>query len=166
MGRKRLVRTIAIVAGCSFVVGALVLALLSLTARRPAHLGVHEGRLAACPDSPNCVCTQTDDETHRLEPLRYTGSGERAMERLKAILATQPRTRTATQTENYLHIECTSLIFRFVDDVEFLVEDSTKTIHFRSASRAGFGDFGVNRRRMEAIRRAFDASSSEARGSG
>ncbi len=158
MERKRMMKTIAIVAGCSFVVGVLVLALLSLTAKRPAHLGVHDGKLAPCPDSPNCVGTQTNDEAHRLEPLRYTGSGERAMERLQAILAAQPRTRTVTQTENYLHIEYTSLIFRFVDDVEFLVEDSAKTIHFRSASRAGRSDFGVNRRRMEAIRRAFDAS--------
>ena len=57
------------------------------------------------------------------------------------------------EDETYLHVEFTSRIFRFVDDVEFVFEDETKTIHFRSASRTGYSDFGVNRNRMEEIRR-------------
>jgi len=54
--------------------------------------------------------------------------------------------------ETYLHYEATSLLLRFVDDVEFLLDDETKTIHFRSASRTGYGDLGVNRKRMEQVR--------------
>ena len=60
-------------------------------------------------------------------------------------------------TGAYLHVEFTSAIFRFVDDVEFLFDAGSGTIHMRSASRAGYSDFGVNRRRMEAIRSQFDA---------
>jgi uncharacterized protein (DUF1499 family) len=56
------------------------------------------------------------------------------------------------EDETYLHYECASLLLRFVDDVEFLFDEPGKTIHFRSASRVGYGDFGVNRRRMEDIR--------------
>jgi uncharacterized protein (DUF1499 family) len=63
-----------------------------------------------------------------------------------------PRTKLVEENDSYLHYEFTSLLFRFVDDVEFLFDDESKTIHFRSASRTGYGDFGVNRRRMEVIR--------------
>jgi uncharacterized protein (DUF1499 family) len=71
---------------------------------------------------------------------------------LKTVVAGLPRTKLIEEDENYLHYEFTSLLFRFVDDVEFLFDDGTKTIHFRSASRTGYGDLGVNRRRMEEIR--------------
>jgi uncharacterized protein (DUF1499 family) len=133
------------------------LALLSLLARRPANLGVRGGRLAPCPDTPNCVCTQAADDAHRIEPLAHDGTPEEAMTRLKAALSALPRTRIVTETPDYLHAESTSLLFRFVDDVEFLLDRERKVIHFRSASRVGRSDLGVNRRRMEALRRAFRA---------
>jgi uncharacterized protein (DUF1499 family) len=71
---------------------------------------------------------------------------------LKTMIAALPRTKLVEEDETYLHYEFTSLLLRFVDDVEFLFDDETKTIHFRSASRSGYGDLGVNRRRMEDIR--------------
>jgi uncharacterized protein (DUF1499 family) len=116
------------------------------------------GRLAPCPDKPNCVCTQSSDARHRIEPLTYTGSAEEAMTRLRDVLLARPRVRIVTQTESYLHAECTSRLFRFVDDVELLIDREAKVIHFRSASRVGHSDLGVNRRRMEEIRQAFNAS--------
>ena len=57
-------------------------------------------------------------------------------------------------TDEFLHIEFTSKIFRFVDDVEFYF-DEPGVIHFRSASRIGHSDMGVNRDRMEEIERLF-----------
>jgi uncharacterized protein (DUF1499 family) len=157
-GRKMDAKILAFIVGGIVAGGALVLTLFSLTAKRPVNLGVFEGRLAPCPDSPNCVCTQAADEVHRIEPLTYTGSAAEAMARLQSVLAARPRVRIVTQTENYLHAEFTSRLFRFVDDVEFLLDDEAKAIHFRSASRAGHSDLGVNRRRMEEIRQAFNAS--------
>jgi len=71
---------------------------------------------------------------------------------LKTVIAGLPRTRLVEEDETYLHYEFTSLLLRFVDDVEFLFDDEAKAIHFRSASRTGYGDLGVNRRRMEDIR--------------
>jgi uncharacterized protein (DUF1499 family) len=135
--------------------GVVTLALFSLFARRPCNLGARDGRLAPCPDTPNCVCTQATDDAHRIEPLAYDGGAEEAMARLKAALAALPRTRFVAETADYLHAECTSLVFRFVDDVEVLLDRERKVIHFRSASRVGHSDLGVNRRRMEALRRAF-----------
>ena len=43
----------------------------------------------------------------------------------------------------------------FVDDVQFLLDERARVIHVRSASRVGYWDLGVNRKRMEAIRREY-----------
>jgi uncharacterized protein (DUF1499 family) len=133
----------------------LLLYVLSFSARRPTNLGVKDGKLAPCPTSPNCVCTQAEDAGHRIEPIPFSGSSAEALAKLKQALATLPRTQIVTESADYLHVECTSLIFRFVDDVEFWIDAPNQVIHARSASRVGHGDLGANRNRMTAIRAAF-----------
>lgn len=108
--------------------------------------------LASCPSSPNCVSTRAQDERHTIAPFRYRKPRAEAKEALKEVVRSLPRTKLVEEDESYLHYEFTSLLLRFVDDVEFLLDDETKTIHFRSASRTGYGDLGVNRKRMEEIR--------------
>jgi len=98
------------------------------------------------------VSTQAQDEGHAIAPLRYKKPRAEAKEALKGIVQAMPRTKLVEEDESYLHYEFTSLLLRFVDDVEFLFDDEAKTVHFRSASRTGYGDFGVNRKRMEEIR--------------
>lgn len=109
-------------------------------------------QLGPCPSSPNCVSTKAEDAGHAIAPFRYQKTRPEAKEALKAIVRSLPRTKLVEEDETYLHFEFTSLLLRFVDDVEFLLDDEAKTIHFRSASRTGHSDFGVNRRRMEDIR--------------
>lgn len=126
-------------------------AVLSATARRPPTLGVRDGRLSPSPDSPNCVSTQTDREHQRMDSIPLTIDAIDAMQALQRIVSAMPRTEIITADDNYLHVEFTSALFRFVDDVEFFVDREQRAIHFRSASRAGHSDFGVNRKRMQAI---------------
>lgn len=109
-------------------------------------------KLDPCPSSPNCVSTQAQDAGHTISPFRYRKSRVEAKEALKEVIRSLPRTKLVEEDEAYLQYEFTSLLLRFVDDVEFLFDDDTKTIHFRSASRTGYGDLGVNRARMEQIR--------------
>lgn len=109
-------------------------------------------QLPPCPASPNCVSTQATDERHAIVPFRYRKSRAEAKAALKTTIASLPRTKLVEEVESYLHYEFTSLLLRFVDDVEFLFDDDTKTIHFRSASRTGYSDLGVNRQRMEQVR--------------
>lgn len=113
--------------------------------------------LAPCPNSPNCVSSTSNSADHFIAPFRYRKTKAEAKEALKEVIRSIPRTKLVEEDETYLHYEFTSLIMRFVDDVEFLFEDETKTIHFRSASRTGYGDLGVNRRRMEEVRRLAEA---------
>ena len=110
-------------------------------------------QLTPCPSSPNCVSSQAQDEDHAITPIRYQKAKTEAKRVLKEGVQSLPRTKLVEETETYLHYEFTSLLLRFVDDVEFLFDDETKTIHFRSASRTGYSDFSVNRRRMEGIRK-------------
>jgi uncharacterized protein (DUF1499 family) len=138
---------------------AAMMTILSATSRRPDNLGVHDGKLAPCPNTPNCVSTQADDDAHRMAPIPFDGDADEALARLKAVVAAPPRTTIVSADGGYLHAECVSLLFRFVDDVEFLVDPEARVIHFRSASRAGRSDLGVNRKRMEEIRKDFESFS-------
>jgi uncharacterized protein (DUF1499 family) len=113
-------------------------------------------QLVPCPSSPNCVSSKAEDEGHAIAPFRYQKTRPEAKEALKVIVRSLPRTKLVEEDEIYLHFEFTSLLLRFVDDVEFLFDDEAKTIHFRSASRTGHSDFGVNRRRMEDIRKLIE----------
>jgi uncharacterized protein (DUF1499 family) len=116
----------------------------------------HASRLAPCPRTPNCVSTQAPPgSSKRMDPIPYTGTLAQARERLLRVLRAYPRTRIVREEPDVLKAECRSRIFRFVDDVDFVFDDAAKEIHFRSASRLGRRDFGVNRQRMEEIRRAF-----------
>jgi uncharacterized protein (DUF1499 family) len=119
------------------------------------HAHVSGGSLKACPKSPNCVSSQADDDEHAIAPISYTGSRAEAYARLKKVLTDMKRTTIVTEKEDYLHVEARSLIFRFVDDVEFYFPVDANIIHVRSASRVGNSDMGVNRKRVEEIRKRF-----------
>ncbi len=117
--------------------------------------------LAPCPDSPNCVSSQAPetDREHYIAPLRFTGDAADAWQRLKTAVLMEKRVTIVAEQEDYLHAEMRSLIFRFVDDIEFSLAADTGLIHVRSASRVGHSDFGVNRKHVERIRAAYDSQS-------
>ncbi len=120
-------------------------------------LGVVDGRLAACPTSPNCVSSQADpqDLRHYIAPLAYQGDRESAREKLVTLLEGQKRVSLVVRNDDYLRAEFRSLLFRFVDDVEFYLADEGR-IDVRSASRLGYSDLGVNRKRIEKLRSEFE----------
>ena len=111
-----------------------------------------------CPDSPNCVSSLSTDKAHFIEPLHYAGSLADAKQRLIDILQNTKRVRLIEIETDYIHAEFRSLIFQFVDDVEFYFPSEESIIHIKSASRTGYYDFGVNRRRVEWLRAAFGNS--------
>ncbi|GAA3575812.1 MULTISPECIES: DUF1499 domain-containing protein [Marinobacter] len=119
----------------------------------PDNLGLqNDQRLAPCPETPNCVCSVVEnlDSEHYIAPL----VGDLGTwNSLPVLVSSQPNLRIVEQGETYLRAEATSNIFRFVDDVEFHFLPEEGLIHIRSASRVGYSDFGVNRERLEEIRR-------------
>ncbi len=123
----------------------------------PSTLGMRDGKLAPCPDRPNCVSSQAPDEAHRIAPLPFTGDAAAAMAALAGVVRAMPRATIVTESPGYLHIEFASATFGFVDDAEFALAAGAKVIHVRSAARLGYRDFGVNRERVETIRVSFVA---------
>jgi uncharacterized protein (DUF1499 family) len=135
------------------VIGALLLSipLFSCAGKRPT-LGVEASRLAPCPSSPNCVSSDADDSAHSIAPFALaipSRDGWLAVRRSVEIL---PRTKIISETSDYLHAECTSAFFGFVDDFELHLRTAEGIIAVRSAARLGYSDLGVNRRRIEGLR--------------
>jgi uncharacterized protein (DUF1499 family) len=121
----------------------------------PATLGATAGRLAPCPDRPNCAASQATDSAHRVAPIAFAGDAAAAMARLQRVVAAQPGAVVVVARGDYLYATFRSAVFGFVDDVEFLANPAAGAIDVRSASRLGHSDFGVNRKRVEAVRAAF-----------
>jgi uncharacterized protein (DUF1499 family) len=114
--------------------------------------------LPPCPSTPNCVSTQANAAVHAIAPISYRGSAADSMARIAAIIGAMPRTTIVERTPTSMRVEFRTRVFRFVDDVMFEIDDAKKTIEFRSASRVGRNDLGVNRKRMETIRARFTES--------
>ncbi len=114
--------------------------------------GLRDGRLADCPRSPNCVCSEASDPGHRIAPLALAVSPEEAWRDLVEVLEGWPGARIVRRDAAYLHAECRTRLLRFVDDVEFQLLPEAGLVAVRSASRLGWSDLGANRARVEAIR--------------
>jgi uncharacterized protein (DUF1499 family) len=130
------------------------MALLSFPGTRPSNLGVSNGQLAACPNTPNCVSSQASasDKEHSVTPIAFEGEGKGAIAKLKTLIEGLERATVIEASDNYLYAEFATKLMGFVDDVEFYADDSAKVIHVRSASRLGQSDLGVNRKRVEELR--------------
>jgi uncharacterized protein (DUF1499 family) len=114
------------------------------------------GTLPPCPKKPNCVSSLAPDEDHRAEPYRLGAGVDWAA--VRAAVAAMPRTTIVEERPGYLHAECRSRLFRFVDDLELLGSKAGDRVDVRSASRVGYGDWGVNRARVESLREALAAA--------
>jgi uncharacterized protein (DUF1499 family) len=138
---------------------ALVLAFLVwnnhlLAGTAPTNIGINNGKLAACPTTPNCVSSQAaaSDIEHSIKPIEVGGATQQIIADLKLAIESMPRSTIVKETNNYVYVEFASKLMGFVDDVEFYLDDTNKAIQVRSASRLGESDLGVNRQRIEEIR--------------
>lgn len=125
---------------------------------RPEHLGKVNSSLPPCPDTPNCVHSQMDTP-HSIAPITLKKGDD--ITTLKKIITREPAATLIVDNPDYLYAEYQSKLFGFIDDVEFIRIERTSTVHIRSASRIGRSDFGVNRRRIEALRVQYLSSTEE-----
>jgi uncharacterized protein (DUF1499 family) len=128
--------------------------LFPFAGKRPTHVGLHGSVLAPCPSSPNCVSSDAGDAAHRVAPFELAAPAPEAWRAARLAVSALPRTRIVTETPDYLHAECASALLGFVDDLELHLRPAEGRIAVRSASRVGYGDLGVNRRRVEGLRSA------------
>jgi uncharacterized protein (DUF1499 family) len=134
------------------VLGAIVMPVFSCSGSRPTNLGVKNSRLAPCPSTPNCVSSDAEDPSHRVSPFQLVAPIAETWRAARAAVLALPRTEIVAETEDYLHAECRSAVFGFVDDLELHLRPAQGIIAVRSAARLGYSDFGFNRRRIEKLR--------------
>jgi uncharacterized protein (DUF1499 family) len=120
--------------------------------RQVDRLGLQNGQLQSCTSSPNCVSSRAKDSEHQVPSLQLQMPPEQSWERVKATITALPRTRIITATSEYLHAECRSAVFGFIDDLELHLLPEQGQIEVRSLARLGYYDFGVNRKRVEQLR--------------
>jgi uncharacterized protein (DUF1499 family) len=135
----------------------LIGTLFSFSGNRPDNLGIENGHLNSCPESPNCVSSESLDPDHQIDSLTYQGTDEETFENLKMVIEAMDNAEIITDENPYIYAEFTIPIFGFVDDVEFYIDSEHHQIQVRSASRLGESDLGVNRRRVETIRAMFES---------
>ena len=134
-----------------------------LKGKKPNDIGVQQGRLKPPSTNPNSVSSQTDLYPAHLQrdyasiaPFKFSGDGEKALQKIAEILRSTERTEIIVQESDYVYAQCKTKVMKFIDDIEFWLDRSAGVIQVRSASRLGRKDFNINRARVEAIRAQFD----------
>ncbi len=61
------------------------------TGKRPTNIGVQSGKLAPCPNTPNCVNSQSQDPKYQIEPLSYSSTPAEVMTKLKTVIENQQK---------------------------------------------------------------------------
>jgi uncharacterized protein (DUF1499 family) len=150
-------------------IGLLALTLLAaqvgmFKGQMPADLGVRDGRLKAPSNTSNSVSSQADlwaghpmQADARISPLPLKGDGPATIARLRDIVTAMPGAQVVDARADYLYVQFTTRLMKYVDDAEFWFDPAAGVVQVRSASRVGRKDFGVNRARIESIRQALSA---------
>jgi len=137
----------------------------------PNGLGVKDGKLKPPSRTPNSVSSQAhlwpgheQAAYSQIDPINLpNGStaqdGVAALARIQAMVSKMPGAEVVKAEPGYLYATFTTPVLRFRDDAEFWHDPAAGVIQVRSASRIGRKDFGVNRQRIEALRRQLAATS-------
>ena len=131
----------------------LTLSLLMISACSQGVQTMTDRTLLPCGDKPNCVSTQDSRNEHNIEPFILTEQAN--INTIEQAALELPGAKLAEKRDDYLRIECTSKIMRFVDDLELRIDGNVLLV--RSESRIGYSDFGINRKRAEQLRKQLQA---------
>lgn len=139
---------------------AYVLRLIYLVQNTPAAPGFGTGSaITACAISkPNCVSTLNTEDGFKARPIAFTGDAANVIAKLKQAIQTEPNSEIIFESDLKLEVTFKTALFGFRDDASFALNLPANQIEFRSQSRVGHSDLGVNAKRMERIRKAFAAS--------
>jgi uncharacterized protein (DUF1499 family) len=156
-------KTVFITLSLLLVASVLLLFILGVISRSGKAPGLVAGRLARCPATPNCVCTEQKEEAnHSITPILLP---QDIIFDPLPLLKNAVRDMGGTlgvESDHYFAATFSSAIFGFMDDLEVRIDSRQKVIHIRSASRVGYGDAGVNRKRAELLKKLYNQQVSEA----
>ena len=134
---------------------ATLMIILGCSAKSPDNAESVKGKMELCQNTPNCVSTLNRDPRHAMPPLPFIGTKDQSKTRIVEIIKSMKRSKIIRISDTDVHAQFRTRFLRFVDDVSFHFEDAAQIVHFRSASRVGYYDFGLNRRRMIMISKQY-----------
>lgn len=117
----------------------------------PEGIGLDDGTLKPCPESPNCVSSRENGK-QRVEPLEMKKSLEESRNQIVTFLEEEYGASVVDRSDTYIHLTVGTTL-GFVDDLQFRFVPEQQIIHVRSASRVGRSDLGVNRERIQTLRK-------------
>jgi uncharacterized protein (DUF1499 family) len=156
-------KTTLIIASILIAFSIALLFILGKYSQKGQAPGLIKGSLSRCPEKLNCVCSEyIDDVDHYIEPVTDIKNME--MDSMPIAVSTIQGMNGVLQSarDNYIAATFTSSIFGFVDDLEIRRDPNQGIMHFRSSSRVGYGDGGVNRKRVELFKESFRKEAEEA----
>jgi uncharacterized protein (DUF1499 family) len=109
-------------------------------------------KLLSDPSKPNWVSTRATDEKHKIDAWPMQGDLLSTKGKIKKAAEKLGGAKLVIDSGQRISYEFTTRLLRFTDDVVFQIDESTKQVHFISASRVGYGDLGANRSRMEKLK--------------
>ncbi len=121
-----------------------------------SHLIVKEDKspgLSQCLPLPMCVSSESWLFYNNVTPFTLAVPADRAWPVVREVISSLERTEIVEERPGYIHAKCTSLVFRFVDNLELLLNPDNETVSVRSSSVIAIFDLGVNYRRVENLRR-------------
>lgn len=137
------------------IIGALVLGLAGLlfaqNQQPKIDLGLEKGQLKEIPLNPNCVSTQTKQAEKLIEPLALKATVEASKAAMVKALKAYGSIEIKEEKDNYIYAVATTGKMKFHDDIEIYFDDKMGVVQYRSASRAGKSDLGLNKERYDQI---------------
>ncbi len=126
--------------------------LISCSGERPKDIGVYDSTFSPCPKTPNCISSDAIDSKHKTNAFELNSAHAENWKAIYNAVDNLPNTKIITFNDRYLHAECSSAVFGFVDDLQLHLRNNTKHVAIKSAARLGYSDFGVNQKRIEQLR--------------
>lgn len=128
---------------------SLFIASLSLFACTYTTTPMTDKSLTLCENKPNCVSTQDLRPEYNIAPF-ILSSPTVTMTQIVDQAKTLQGAHVAFINQDSASIECKSRFMGFIDDLSLQIQGDRLIV--RSASRVGYYDFNVNKKRTELLR--------------
>lgn len=144
-----------IVFGILVIMLILIIVMMAKNMKTP-ELGVENGQFKPLSSNPNGVSSQAKDDSKLVETLPFSGDLEATKTLLLEVCKSYGDVKIIREERTYIHVVFTTGKMKFNDDAEFYLDEEKQLVHYRSESRIGYSDMGLNRERYDALASSYN----------
>ena len=115
-------------------------------------LGITDGQFTPVSSKPNNVSSQAQDPKKKVDTWPFKSDASETITSIKQAISSYGSGEIMSESDNYVYVVFTTSLMRYKDDVEFFLDEANQVVHFRSSSRAGYSDLGLNRKRYNELK--------------